>query len=91
MNNEHDARFDFDVILVVSIMTDAEKTILVSSNKHRINHFSLNNSPPFAFYIERELHSASSSIERELAFKNNDFFSNESEINEVILERYSGE
>ena len=42
MNNEHDARFDFDVILVVSIMTDAEKTILVSSNKHRINHFSLN-------------------------------------------------
>jgi len=36
MNNEHDARFDFDVVLVVSLMTEEERKGFVSANKAKL-------------------------------------------------------
>merc|ERR1711936_1287257 len=36
MNNEHDARFDFDVVLVVSLMTEEERKVFVSANRARL-------------------------------------------------------
>ena len=37
MNNEHDVRYDFDVLLVVSVMTDAEKKILLKDFAPKVN------------------------------------------------------
>jgi len=36
MNNEHDARFDFDVVLLISLMTEEERKEFVSANKARL-------------------------------------------------------
>jgi len=36
MNNEHDARFDFDVVLVVSLMSEEERRGFVSANRARL-------------------------------------------------------
>merc|ERR1711936_1213849 len=36
MNNEHDARFDFDGVLVVSLMTEEERKVFVSANRARL-------------------------------------------------------
>ena len=36
MNNEHDARYDFDVVLVVSLMTDGEKKVFVNTNQDKL-------------------------------------------------------
>jgi len=40
MNNEHDARFDFDVVLVVSLMTEGERKVFVDANRDKLESLS---------------------------------------------------
>ena len=37
MNNEHDVRYNFDILLVVSVMTDGEKKILLKDFSSKVN------------------------------------------------------
>ena len=54
MNYEHDARFDFDVVLVISLMNEEEKDVFVNANKAKLESLEGNaNSVEHSAIVER--------------------------------------